>query len=587
MSKAFTSIADGCSEAPVYLDSEKLCVVRNGKPIHLSKKAHALLCVLRDNPHRLMSQDDLLDQVWPNTYVQPEIIKTYIKEIRHALGDEARSSKFIETRRGCGYRFVGCLPSTHVVSSDSGHFVGRVAEIARLQSVLEASIQGERKFAFITGESGIGKSAILDEIEARFRQTNEILIVRGHCQPDMQPQPTFYPFFEILNHISGDPKDLQLFGYEGPEQDEALQAADIRGKLKMPSCARSDSLTWGVYEWCEFIEKTSQKTPLLLVIEDIQWADKGTLALLGALARRKTAARLSVFSSYRSVDITSDRDAARTTMIDLLLHCDAIEIALSGFSVDELSSYVKRRVKGSLASDKEQAISDQSGGNPFLVEAIVANMLETSADVQSSKGVTHASRRDVGRRVEYMLEAQLTQWGPKVCRVIEAASISGKFFCSWSVSQLLECEMNYVEELCGKLVRSDQLLADFGHYELPDGTISPRFKFKHQLLHELLVRRQSRTRLAALQGQLGIKIEKFWGGDVKLVASDITHRFELARDWPRAISYAKIAAVEARGHADAADTIRLANKALQLTEFLPPDQREREVKIIGHEFGLN
>lgn len=71
------------------------------------------------------------------------------------------------------------------------------------------------------------------------------------------------------------------------------------------------------------------------------------------------------------------------------------------------------------------------------------------------------------------------------------------------------------------------------------------------------------------------------------MASDITHRFELARDWPRAISYAKIAAVEARGHADAADTIRLANKALQLTEFLPPDQREREVKIIGHEFGLN
>jgi hypothetical protein len=174
-----------------------------------------------------------------------------------------------------------------------------------------------------------------------------------------------------------------------------------------------------------------------------------------------------------------------------------------------------------------------------------------------------------------------------VGRVIEAASISGKFFCSWSVSQVLDCDMGYVEELCGKLVQSDQLLANFGHYNLPDGTISPRFRFKHELFHELLVRKQSRTRLASLQGRLGIRIEKFWGHDVKLVASDITHRFELAGDWPRALSYAKIAAVESRGHADAADTIRLANKALQLTEFLPPEQREREVQIIGHEFGLN
>lgn len=586
MSSDHASSAIGSAESQVYFDVEKFCIFRDGRQYRLSKKAHALLCTLRDNPHRLMSQDDLLDAVWPKTYVQPEIVKTYIKELRLALGDDARTPKFIETRRGCGYRFVGSLPLSYA-ASDDGHFVGRAAEIAKLKAVLEASIRGDRKFVFITGESGIGKSALLNEIEARFQGSGDMAIVRGNCQPGMLSRQTFYPFFEILHLVSDETSNRHL--REDPAAVGAVKLNIFQPKVdtNVSAAIRAAAPAWGVYEWCEFLEKTSRQTPLLLVIEDIQWADKSTLALLGALARRKSSASLSVFASYRAVDIVSGEDHARATMIDLLLHCGAIEVALSGFSLDELSSYVERRVKGSVARDTERAIAEQSGGNPFLIEAIVVNMLETSPSTQPSQDIIQAPRSDVGRRVEYMLEAQLAQLGPKVRDVLEAASISGKFFCSWSVSQLLEWDIGYVEELCGKLVRSNQLLADFGHYELPDGTISPRFKFKHHILHELLVRRQSRTRLAALQGRLGIKIEKFWGHDVKLVASDVTHRFELAGDWPRALSYAKIAAVEARGHADAADSIRMANKALQLAEYLPPEQREREVKIIGHEFGLN
>jgi DNA-binding winged helix-turn-helix (wHTH) protein len=584
VSSDYASFANRGAESPVYFDIEKFCIFRDGKQYPLSKKAHALLCTLRDNPQRLMSQDDLLDAVWPKTYVQPEIVKTYIKELRLALGDDARTPKFIETRRGCGYRFVGNLPLSYA-ASDDGHFVGRAPEIAKLKAVLEASIRGERKFVFITGESGIGKSALLNEIEARFQSGDDIAIVRGNCQPSMPPQQTFYPFFEILTHVSDEPKDHQLHG--DPAAVGAVKPCIFPPKESMNGSAgiRAAALAWGVYEWCEFFEKVSRNKPLLLVIEDLQWADQGTLALLGALARRKSPASLSVFTSCRTVDLVSDRNHACATMIDLLLHCGAIEIALPAFSPDELSSYVEGRVKGPVAADKTQAIGEQSGGNPFLVEAIVKNILHSAPS--SSQDIIQTPVPDIGRRVEYMLELQLSQLGPKVRRVIEAASISGKVFCSWSVSQLLEWDMGYVDELCEKLVRSGQLLASFGHYELPDGSISPRFKFKHQIYHELLVRQQSRTRLASMQGRLGIKIEKFWGGDVKLVASDITHRFELARDWPRAISYAKIAAVEARGHANAADSIRMANKALKLAEYLPAEQREREVRMIGHEFGLN
>jgi hypothetical protein len=341
-----------------------------------------------------MSQDDLLDRVWPKTYVQPEIIKTYVKEVRRALGDEAGNSRFIETRRGCGYMFVGSLPTKGAPSSRK--FVGRETEIAILKSILESSAQGKRGFAFITGESGIGKSALLNEVEARFKQTNDLRILRGNCQPDMHPRQAFYPFLEILSLMSSGSKDAD----GAPVHEPALSS---RGGAV--------ALTWSMYDWCEFLERASHSTPLLLIIEDIQWADKGTLALLGAMARRKAPTKLSIFATYRAVNIESNSDFARASMVDLLLHCDAVQIALSGFSQDEVSTYVKRHVRQRFAREKELVISNQSGGNPFLIEAIVANMLQSSTTEAITAPGDIRLPTDAGRRVEYCLKRSLPSWG--------------------------------------------------------------------------------------------------------------------------------------------------------------------------------
>src|SRR5208337_4858997 len=115
---------------------------------------------------RLVTQDELLEKVWPDTFVQPEVLKYQIADIRATLGDRARNSLFIETLPRRGYRFVAAVKegesagSRAPASVDRGRLVGRERELGGLRACLGKAVKGQRQIVFITGEPGIGKTAL-------------------------------------------------------------------------------------------------------------------------------------------------------------------------------------------------------------------------------------------------------------------------------------------------------------------------------------------------------------------------------------------------------------------------------------------
>lgn len=88
------------------LDTSNQCLLRNGAPVDLAPKPFAVLRYLVENPGRLITHDELLDALWPETYVQPQVLRTYMLELRKVLGDDAGNPRYIQTLFKRGYCFL-------------------------------------------------------------------------------------------------------------------------------------------------------------------------------------------------------------------------------------------------------------------------------------------------------------------------------------------------------------------------------------------------------------------------------------------------------------------------------------------------
>jgi len=149
-----------------------------------------------EHPGRLITHDELLDALWPETFVQPQILRTYMLELRKILGDNIDEPKFIQTHPKRGYCFVAVVSEAvpGAVPRDAGQIsaptlnqpsklVGREKELARLCAELQLVEGGQRRIVFISGEEGIGKTTLTDVLaETWCRQSDpssSIALARG------------------------------------------------------------------------------------------------------------------------------------------------------------------------------------------------------------------------------------------------------------------------------------------------------------------------------------------------------------------------------------------------------------------------
>src|ERR1700741_1843445 len=135
------------------LDTSDQCLWREDVRIALTPKVFAVLRHLVDHPGRLVTQEELLEAIWPETYVQPEILRKYILELRKVLGDDPKSPRFIETLPKRGYRFIASLEEAPLMPPAAGAsgLVGRDHDLAGLEGHLRKALQGQRRVVLVTG----------------------------------------------------------------------------------------------------------------------------------------------------------------------------------------------------------------------------------------------------------------------------------------------------------------------------------------------------------------------------------------------------------------------------------------------------
>src|SRR5262249_40030154 len=150
------------------------------------------------------TQDEILGALWPETYVNPEVIKKYVLGIRKALGDRHEKPEFVETFPRRGYQFVatvtegnsGTRSDTRI--NGARKMVGRETAMAQLNGCLTHALKGHRQIIFVTGEAGVGKTTLVDEFHQIATRHPNLRVIHGQCVEGFGGKEAYYPVLEAL-----------------------------------------------------------------------------------------------------------------------------------------------------------------------------------------------------------------------------------------------------------------------------------------------------------------------------------------------------------------------------------------------------
>jgi DNA-binding winged helix-turn-helix (wHTH) protein/tetratricopeptide (TPR) repeat protein len=542
------------------LDSLNLCLWRGEQRVPITPKAFNVLSYLVDHAGRLVTQEEMLDALWPDTYVNQEVIKKYILGIRKVLGDSHDKPAFIETFPRRGYQFVAevieerdaalsALPS----SAPRSKLVGRETALTELENYLDKAWRGERQVVFVTGEVGIGKTTLVDAFHQRAVARKKIRIARGQCIEGFGGKEAYYPMLEALGQLARDVEGTafsRTLATQAPTwfaQLPSLVEADQREGLQREILgATRDRM---IREICEAMESLTANDPVILVFEDLHWVDLSTLDLISALARRRQTARLMLLCTYRPVDVALAQSPLKHMKQDLQVHGLCQEVALERLEESEIEQYLATEFSGTLPPALAGVIHRHSGGNALFMVALVQDMVKKGLIIKTKEGVILAApllKNDPGvpETLQHILEAQIDQLSPRERSILESASVAGERFSVWSITTTLELVSDQIEDACEGLAERHQFIRSTGIEELSNGSLSAHYEFRHSLYRQVFYQRLSDIKRSRLHRHVGERIQSLCTtrNREQELASELALHFEFGRQYEHAVRYLILAA---------------------------------------------
>src|SRR5215469_5905394 len=181
------------------LDTVNHCLWRGEERMSLTPKAFDVLRYLVEHSDRLVSQDEILEALWPGTYVNPEVVKKYVLGIRKVLADQSDKPTFVATFPRRGYQFIALVrdenatPGSRSSTEATKTVVGREIALGELEAYLDKALQGQRQVVFITGEAGIGKTTLADLFHQSASFRPNLRVARGQCVEGFGGKEAYYP----------------------------------------------------------------------------------------------------------------------------------------------------------------------------------------------------------------------------------------------------------------------------------------------------------------------------------------------------------------------------------------------------------
>lgn len=316
-----------------------------------------------------------------------------------------------------------------------GVFVGREEELESLKEIFEGALAGQGGVALIEGEPGIGKTRLAQEL-VTYARVRGALVLSSACH-EAETAPAYWPFAQAIRAYvrEADPVGLAWqLGADGPEV--ARLVPELRERV--PSIPAAPPLE-GQESRFRFFEAIaglligiSSSRPLVLVLDDLHWADSSSIELLRFLAHRIAGNPLLLIGAYRP-----EEAAARGNLTRAFAELDAVpnrrQLVLNGLSGEAIGRFFELTAGEAAAPELLEEIAEQTGGNPFFVGEVV-RLIVAEGELGSPQGaglrVPHGVREAVRRRIGG-LPGQARQ-------ALEAAAVIGREFDPRLVAAVLD-----------------------------------------------------------------------------------------------------------------------------------------------------
>ena len=395
-------------------------------------------------------------------------------------------------------------------------FVGRAHELEALTSALDAAVAGHGALVELSGEAGVGKSRVVEELAHQARLRGARVLV-GRCL-DADASPAYLPFLDSLDGALGDDELERLAGV-----DTALAARLLPRLGKHPAVAGdATSERYLVFQaLATLLERVAAPTGAVLVIEDLHWIDQPSLALLRYLAGRLYRTRLLVVATYRDEGL----DERHRDAIADVRRQGAAHVALRGLAHDEIRTMIGTLVPPALCD----RLARETSGHPLFLQEMLKHLVEEPTPIETLQ---------IPETVRQVIERRLARLSDRARRLLTvAAPMVGAF--RWElvrdVSSTNEDELlDALEEVLAAQLLRESVIGGVASYE-----------FSHALVAQTLHDGLPVPRRLRLHRQIGDAIERLHASDLDAHVATLAHHFYMARSEAKAIEYALRAAERA------------------------------------------
>ncbi len=346
----------------IELDDRLYQLRRDGAVLHVEPRVFDLLLYLAKHRDRVATKAELLAAVWQGVAVSDSVLSTAMNGVRRAIGAKGRGAGPIETVYGRGYRLraevavrAEAETETSALPKSDDAFVGREAVLVTLRTALDGAIAGRGAVVLLCGEAGIGKTRTAEEV-AREAAARGMLVAAARC-PETTAAPAFWPWTQVLRALlAGDAATVF-------PPEVAVLVPEIHGEeVSDPQRFRLfDAVT-------EQLLGAARCHPLLVWIDDLQWADAASLQLITWAASEMRDAAVLLVATVR---IAPDASPALGAVLAELARLDhATRIDLVGLGAADVARYLEVTA-GAAPDDAVQALLTRTDGNPFFLRELV------------------------------------------------------------------------------------------------------------------------------------------------------------------------------------------------------------------------
>jgi DNA-binding CsgD family transcriptional regulator/tetratricopeptide (TPR) repeat protein/DNA polymerase III delta prime subunit len=393
-------------------------------------------------------------------------------------------------------------------------FVGRQHDMVQLKSALEDTLSGQGRLVMLVGEPGIGKTRTAQELAAHAAQQGA-QVLWGWSYEEAGAPP-YWPWVQPIRSY------VQQCDAQQIRADMGLGAADIAEIIpeirhKLPDLEPSPALEpeqarFRLFDSITtFLKNASQTQPLMLVLDDLHWADRSSLLLLEFIAREISKSHLLLIGTYRQTEVSQEHPLSHTVG-NLIRQQDFLRVQLQGMTPQEVEQLLALAIRDRPSPHLVEAVHGRTEGNPLFVIEIIRMLRQEGLE----EGQDHITRIPSG--VRDAIGRRLSRLSQRCNQVLTTASVIGKEFDFKLLAALSDVIAE--EEL---LAAIDEALAAHLIEESSGGT--ERYRFSHALIQEVLSKEISASRKVRLHARIGEALEELYGANTEAHAGELAYHF--------------------------------------------------------------